>query len=80
LTHFIWIYGLGKEHGPYRVNLTVYRSREQLRELLALIKSFGDQIDLVRMFEPPDVQLQDFLERPFQMRRMTEKAKNENSR
>jgi len=79
LTHLLWMEGLGKDYGPFRINMMVYRTWDQFRELLALVRTFGDQINLVRIFEPPGVQLQDFLERPFFIRRITEKSQSENN-
>ncbi|MCD4739187.1 MAG: hypothetical protein K8R89_08010, partial [Anaerolineae bacterium] len=51
---------------------------EQFLELLALVKSLGDQVRLVRMREPSGIQLQDFLQQPFRFRQLTEKSQYEN--
>lgn len=54
LTHFLW--GSAKEeHGPYAINAMAYQQRRQLLELLALIKTFNDQVHVVhiREFAPP---------------------------
>jgi len=75
LTHNIWMTGKGKEQGPFRVAWMVYENYDQLLELLALLKSFGDQIQLVSMIEPPGIQIQDFLTKPFHYRAITEKSK-----
>lgn len=64
LTHFVH----GKiegENGPYKVNWVAYREPEQLLELLALLRSLGDQVHEVVMDEPPHLQLQDVLRTPF---------------
>lgn len=74
LTHFIWG-GTDGEHGPYRIWWYAYRTPEQLLELLALIRSLGDQVAVVSMEEPPEVQFQDVLEAPFRNRRVTEGSK-----
>ena len=58
------------EHGPYRITLRAYQTREQLFELLALIKSLGDQISSFRMLEFGEFQLQDLLEQPFRNARI----------
>ena len=70
LSHFIWGEAAG-EHGPYRITWTAYRSVAQLFELLALIRSLGDQVGAVEMLEPPNFQLQDVLRQPFRHRRNT---------
>ena len=77
LTHYLWCEVRGGEHGPYKVEWTAYQTREQFLELMALIKSLGDQVRLVRMPEPPGVQLQDLIDRPFQQMIATEKGKYE---
>ncbi len=77
LTHLIWIYGRGREHGPYTTYL-IYQTYEQLLDLLALIKSFGDQINIVRIVEPPGIQFQDFLKKPFTYNRITHGSKFQN--
>ncbi len=64
LSHFIWGEMKG-EHGPYRITLRAYQTREQLFELLALIKSLGDQISSFRTLEFGEFQLHDLLEQPF---------------
>lgn len=79
LTHHIWMKGKGKEYGPFHIEWMVYRNYEQFLELLALLRSFGEQIHLISMIEPPHVQFQDFLERPLQLRRITEKSDYQNS-
>ena len=74
LSHFIWG-GAEDEHGPYFVWWYAYRTPEQLLELLALIRSLGDQVGLVGMEEPADIQFQDLLDAPFRNRRLTEGSK-----
>ncbi len=78
LTHFIWISGRGKERGPFFIMCIAYQNFEQFRELMALVKSFGEQIVTMRMIEPPDIQFQDLLTRPIRHRNMTYKGEEEN--
>lgn len=78
LTHFIWVYPEDMEHGPYNVFAAVWQTREQLLELLALLKSFGDQVHLVKLPEPAGIQLQDFLRQPFKNRAISKQSKFEN--
>ena len=64
LSHFIWGSTKG-EHGPYIINYRAYRNPEQMFELLALIKSLGDQINLISTLDFGEIQLQDLLKQPF---------------
>ena len=64
LTHFV--FGDAKdEHGPYKIHWMAYETLDQLFELLALVKSLGDQVHTVQMMEPQHVQFQDLLRQPF---------------
>ncbi len=65
LSHLIWCSAGNVGHGPYDVKYLVYRTREQFLELLALLKSLGDQVYSIKVHEPAEVQLQDFLHQPF---------------
>lgn len=64
LSHFVWG-SLKDEQGPFEISAMAWRDREQLLELLALLKGLGDQILLVQMHEPAELQLQDLLAEPF---------------
>ncbi len=78
LTHFIW--GEAKEeHGPYEISVMAYRTVDELLELLALIRSLGDQVNTFVMQEPPHVQLQTLLKQPFRNRRNTSNSAFENT-
>ncbi len=77
LTHFFWGESEG-QHGPYKITLIAYQTTDQLFELLALIKSLGDQVNKVQMEAPAEVQLQDLLDQPFRIRRMTEGSDHAN--
>jgi hypothetical protein len=65
LTHFIAGNPGDGENGPYGVSFLSYQNGDQFLELMALLKSFGDQVRLVRMEQPPGIQLQDLIDRPF---------------
>jgi GNAT superfamily N-acetyltransferase len=69
LSHCFWCWAQNREYGPYRVAFMAYHSPDQFLELMALIKSMGDQVRLVRMREPQGIQLQDLLDKPFRDRR-----------
>ena len=74
ISHFILLTGKGKENGPFWVECCGYETKEQLIELLALLKSLGDQILCLKMIEPPEIQLQDFLNKPFFHRELSNKS------
>ena len=78
LTHHFWCAADHLEWGPYHIKWLVFQTPDQFLELLALIKSLGDQVHLVRMREPQGIQLQDLLHRPFRHYQMTEKSRFEN--
>ena len=77
LSHFVWGSSKG-EHGPFEINFRAYQSLDQLMELLALLKSLGDQINLIDTLEFGDIQLQDLLKQPFRTRRNTENSRYAN--
>jgi hypothetical protein len=77
LTHHLWLSNQGGEHGPLLVCWSAFGNHAQLLELLSLLKSIGDQFHLVKMREPPGVQLQDLIERPFKHQRMTRYSRYE---
>ena len=74
LTHFLLLDAKDVDHGPYRVEMLAYRDGDQLLELLGLLKSLGDQVSLIEMPEPPDIQLESLLDQPFRNRRNTGKS------
>ena len=71
LSHFIWGSTEG-EHGPYEIYAHAYQGKEQLLELLALIKSLADQVSSFKMREPGEIQFQDLLKQPFRTRRQSQ--------
>jgi len=76
LTHHFWCKADG-EHGPYRVIWMSYQTTVQLLELMALFKNLGDQVHVISMVEPPGIQLQDLLSKPFRRHHIGEKSKYE---
>ncbi len=79
LTHHFWCETEDLVYGPHTVKWLVFQTREQFLELMALIKSIGDQVRLVRIQEPPGIQLQDLLERPLRQRHATYQTRYENT-
>ena len=76
VSHFFWASGGGR-HGPYRIEFMAYKTRAQFLELMAVIKSLGDQVHAVRMREPAHIQMQDLLETPFRQRSISDKSEFE---
>lgn len=76
LSHFIWGSMKG-ENGPYRITIRAYQTIEQLKELLALIKSMGDQVNSFKTLEFGEFQLQDLLKQPFRSARSTRGGEHE---
>ena len=75
LSHFFC--GEAKDqHGPYHIYAYAYRNTDQLFDLLALMKSLGDQVSSFIVAEPPEIQLQDLLKQPFRNRGATEGSKH----
>lgn len=77
LSHFIWGSNKG-EYGPYTITWRAWQTGEQLLELLALIKSLGDQVSSMGMLEFGEIQLQDLLHTPIRHRRATARSQHEN--
>ena len=77
LTHHFWCRPENVGEGPYIIEWVAFQNADQFLELMAVLKSLGDQVRQVRMDEPAGIQLQDLLDRPFQLHQLTEKGKFE---
>jgi GNAT superfamily N-acetyltransferase len=77
LSHYLWFGAENLERGPYEVGWMAYQTWDQFLELMALVRSLGDQVHLVAMREPPFIQMQDLVDKPFKHREITEKSKFE---
>jgi hypothetical protein len=78
LSHHVWFSIEGQvEGGNYRVEWLSYRNWQQFLELLAVIKSLGDEVATMHMVEPPGIQLQNFVHKPFMGRRFNIRGTNE---
>jgi len=71
LTHFMWFQRNSAEEGPWLCTVQAFQSWAQYMELLSLLKSLGDQVRLVRLYEPSGFHLQPLVERPFRHYGMT---------
>ena len=74
LSHYMWCKAKHVERGPYSIRWMVFQTGEQFLELMALLKSLGDQVRMVNMDEPPGIQLQDLLDQPFKQRQISAKS------
>ena len=77
LTHHLWINPREAESGPYKVKWAVWQTGEQFLELMAVVKSLGDQVHLINMDEPQGIQLQDLLRRPLTNSAVSKQSKFE---
>ena len=75
LTHHIWCQTKNVEQGPYEIVWMSYQTADQFLELMALLKSLGDQVRLIKMREPQGIQLQDLIEQPFKQHQVSEGSK-----
>ncbi len=78
ITHHVYFRTENLDQGPYTVQWMTYQNREQFMELMSILRSLSDQVNLIIMREPPGIQFQDMLARPFRHRRMTRSSKFEN--
>lgn len=75
-SHYIWCVFQG-ESGPLVIYWMVFRTIEELRELLSLLATLGDQYHSMELREPMWLQLQVALNRPF--RRFDQTAESKRS-
>ncbi len=64
ITHHFWCHTEGGPEGPWGIAWVSYETYEQLTELFLLIKGLGDQVRTFVITQPPQVQMQDILQRP----------------
>ena len=76
ITHFVMGRAKG-ESGPYAVSFMAYRNDHELLELMAVLKSLGDQVRTVAMTEPPEIQIQDLIDHPVRQRIVTRSSEHE---
>jgi len=70
LSHHVWFSIAGLvERGAYRVEWLSYRNWRQFLELVAVIQSLGDEVATMNLTEPPGIQFQSFVHKPFMERR-----------
>ncbi|MBW3623093.1 MAG: GNAT family N-acetyltransferase [Armatimonadetes bacterium] len=74
LSHAFWAEPKEVESGPYEILWLTYRTYDEFLELMALLKSLGDQVRLITMREPPGIQMQDLLDQPFKLQQVTRRS------
>ncbi|TYB30627.1 MAG: GNAT family N-acetyltransferase [Candidatus Mcinerneyibacterium aminivorans] len=79
IKHHICLRGKGKMNKPLNVSWMAYKNYNEFVELLGILKSFEDQIKLISLREPPDIQFQEFLKKPIFHHKLTEEGKYENT-
>jgi predicted acetyltransferase len=77
LTHHVWFSTDDVETGPYFVRWMAYSNWDQFLECMGIIKSLEEQVRTISMREPAHIQLQDFIDKPFQLQTITRKSKFE---
>jgi len=77
LSHYLWFSTDDVEEGPYDVRWMAFRTWDQFLELMGIIKNLEEQVRTIRMKEPTSIQLQDFIDKPFQLQTITRKGKFE---
>lgn len=77
LSHHMWCKSEG-ENGPTTILWYAYENHDQLLELFALMRQWGDQVYAVSINEPPGMQIQDLLSQPFRHRTISKQTKYEN--
>ena len=75
LSHFIWV-TTKEAHGPYRVEWLGLRKRRTVIRAVGVAQVLSDQLYSVKMMEPPEIQLQSLLQRPFRTQAINEEGKH----
>ncbi len=65
LSHHMWLSGKDRESGPLSVDGAAVSSPEQWLELLGYLRSLSSDVRLIRMGQPPGLQLLDLIHQPF---------------
>lgn len=77
LSHYMWFSVDDAEDGPYTVQWMAFQNWDQFLELMGILKNLEEQVRTVRMKEPAFIQLQDLINKPFQLQTITRKSKFE---
>ena len=77
ITHHLFAAPEDGTSGAWRVAWLAYRTPRQMRELMSLLASMADQLKLIRLIEPPGLQMQSLVNRPFRRRGLSVGSKLE---
>jgi predicted acetyltransferase len=71
ITHHFWASADAMGEGPYNILWIAFRTRAQFLELMSVLRSLGDQVKVMTIQEPPGIQMQDLMDRPFRHHAVT---------
>lgn len=77
ITHHMWIKPKNDLHGPYFIRWMVFNNKEQFFDLMNLLRNLGDQVHLVKLWEPAGIQFQNFIKKPYRDSQVTKNSKFE---
>ena len=75
INHHIWVYPNEELHGPYFIRWMTFNNTEEFFELMNLIKNLGDQVHLIKLWQPAGIQFQNLIKKPYKDSQVTEKSK-----
>lgn len=79
ITHHLFAVPQDGSSGAWHVIWITYRTPQQMRELMTLLSSQADQLKLIRLIEPPGLQMQSLVNRPFRRRGLSVGGKFESA-
>ena len=77
ITHHMWIKPENDLHGPYFIRWMVFNNKEQFFDLMNLLRNLGDQVHLIKLWEPAGIQFQNFIKKPYRDSHVTKNSKFE---
>ena len=77
ITHHILFKPENDLHGPYFVRWMTFNNREQFLDLMNIIRNLGDQVHLVKLWEPAGIQFQNLIKKPYKDSQVTKNSKYE---
>jgi|AntRauTorckE6833_2_1112554.scaffolds.fasta_scaffold21570_3 predicted acetyltransferase len=77
ITHHIIFKPENDLHGPYYISWMTFNNREQFLDLMNIIRNLGDQVHLVKLWEPAGIQLQSLIKKPYKDSQVTKNSKYE---
>ena len=75
ISHHIWVLPNEEVHGPYFIRWMTFNNLEQFFDLMNLIRNLGDQVHLIKMWEPANIQMQNFIKKPYKDSQVTKDSK-----